>query len=192
MRPWAHVAFHSTDTGFKIATKKKFVFPNGITGPKPDPAGLRQFQKDEPVPGPIFVASYDLGQILAFERSGYGELNFSDKVQLNSTADNLMLSDPPTDLLVAGHPSLPAVMAHATDLEEKITCSSVVSGIKLGTDGKPLSGEGSKTTEWLVDSVGDFVNTSTTAWADLKKGDLVVSGLVGRGILHCKGFAHSA
>ncbi len=182
------MAFHSIETGFRVATKKKFVFPNGITGPKPSPAGFRRFQKDEPVVGPIFVASYDLGQILAFERSENGGLEFLDKVQLNSTADNLMLTDPPTDLLIAGHPSLPAVMAHATDLEEKITCGSVVSGIKLGKGGKPLSGEGSRLTEWLVDGVGAFVNTSTTAWADLKKGDLVVSGLVGRGILHCKGF----
>lgn len=183
LRPWGHVAFHSTTAGWSIAAKD-IVFPNGITGPKPD---SKNFQADKSIPGNVFVASYWTGQILAFKRGVDNRLSLSDKSKpVNFHTDNLVLTDPPTDLLVCGHPKW--VMDHATDLTETTPCESVVGRFSLGKGDESFSGEGASFEEWLVDGLGTHVNASTTAWADLHKDELLVSGLVGRGILRCTNF----
>lgn len=195
-RPWAHLAYYSSETGWKIV-KSDLASANGLAGTKPTNGGPARIYLSELLGGNIIILEHRPG-------TG-GEVREIQTVPLDFLPDNPSLSPDEKDLYIAGHATPLQIHKHIHK-PESASSGSAVSRIALSQTGSDFFGGKDEYTstpvveEIFVDVEGRLINASTTSvfWDKLPPvgvaeeeeaegeelvGDLFITGLTGRGML---------
>jgi len=195
-RPWAHLAYYSSETGWKIV-KSSLAGANGVTGTKPTDGG----------PARIYLSEMLSGNIIILEHrpNAAGEVRDIQTVPLGFLPDNPRLSSDEKDLYIAGHVTPLQVYQHIHK-PESVSSGSGVARIALSQTGSDFFGGKDEYTstpiveEIFVDVESKLINASSTSvfWDKLPPvgvteeeevggeevlGDLFITGLTGRGML---------
>jgi len=195
-RPWAHLAYYSSETGWKIV-KSGLAGANGVTGTKPTDGG----------PARIYLSELLSGNIIILEHrpNAAGEVREVQTVPLGFLPDNPRLSPDEKDLYIAGHATPLRAYKHIHK-PESVSSGSAVARIALSQTGSDFFGGKDEYTstpiieEIFVDLEGRLINASSTSvfWDRLPpvgateeeevggeevSGDLFITGLTGRGML---------
>ncbi|PUU72614.1 hypothetical protein B9Z19DRAFT_1137143 [Tuber borchii] len=199
-RPWAHLAYYSSETGWKIV-KSGLASANGLAGTKPANGGPARIYLSELLGGNIIILEHRPGAA--------GEVREIQTVPLDFLPDNPRLSPDEKDLYIAGHVT-PLQTSQHIHKPESVSSGSAVARIALSQTGSDFFGGRDEYTstpvveEIFVDVEGKLMNASSTSvfWDKLPPvgvaeeevegeevvGDLFVTGLTGRGILRCREF----
>jgi len=195
-RPWAHLAYYSSETGWKIV-KSGLASANGLAGTKPANGGPARIYLSELLSGAIIILEHLPGAA--------GEVREIQTVPLDFLPDNPRLSPDEKDLYIAGYVT-PLHSVHHIYKPESVSSGSAVARIALSQTGSDFFGGKDEYTstpvveEIFVDLEGKLINASTTSvfWDKLPPvgvaeeeevegeevmGDLFVTGLTGRGML---------
>ncbi|CUS11622.1 unnamed protein product [Tuber aestivum] len=206
-RPWSHLAYYSSETGWKIA-KSGIAGANGLAGTKPTDGGPARIYLSELLGGNIIILEHRPGAA--------GEVREIQTVPLGFIPDNPALSSDGKDLYIAGHVTPLRTYQHLYD-PESVSTGSAVARIALSQTGSDFFGGRDEYTsipvveEIFVDLEGKLINGSSTSvfWdklppvgateeeeavegGDVVVGDLFVTGLTGKGILRCREFKYDA